>query len=38
MSMTHARIAVEANVCCINVKCAFIAHGRNYNPECESCQ
>jgi hypothetical protein len=38
MSMSRAKIALEASVGFINVKFALRAHGRNYNPECESCQ
>ncbi len=44
MSVIRARISVKANVGLIDVKGALtrfhsgIAPGRNYNPECESCQ
>jgi hypothetical protein len=36
--MIRAGIAVKANVSFIDVKDALVASGRNYNPECESCQ
>jgi hypothetical protein len=35
--MTSALIAEEANLL-RQVKAALGAAGRNYNPECESCQ
>jgi hypothetical protein len=38
MPMTRAKISVQANVRRLNVKCAVIANGRSYNPECEACQ
>jgi hypothetical protein len=38
MPMRRAKIAMQANVGFNHVKGALFAPGRNYNPECESCQ